>query len=258
MAIISITSDWGIKDHYLAAVKGSIHTHIPNAEIIDVSHNIPSFDLNQTSFIIRNSYKYFPKGSIHIIGVKSDASIKTPHTAVLYDGHYFIGADNGIFSLIFDHDPEKIVEIDIIQDSDSFTFSTRDVFVMAAAHIAKGEPIENLGILKESLMQKMSFAPVLEKNTIKGKVIYVDTYENLITNITEATFRQQLGKKAFSIVFRTPGYIISKISKSYDDVPEGEMLALFGSGGHLEIAINLGKASSLLGVHIDDIVRIEF
>ena len=142
-----------MKDHYLAAVKGSIHKLIPDAEIVDISHNIPSFDLNQTSFIIRNSYKYFPEGSIHIIGVKSDASISTPHTAVLYDGHYFIGADNGVFSLIFDHDPDKIVELDIIQDSDSFTFSTRDVFVIAAAHIASGKPFEELGIVKESLVR---------------------------------------------------------------------------------------------------------
>ncbi len=258
MPVISITSDWGLKDHYLAAVKGSILTHLPDADIIDISHDIPSFDLSQTSFVIRNSYKYFPKGSIHIIGVKSDASIKTPHTAVLFDGHYFLGADNGIFSLIFDKEPEKIVEIDIIQDSDSFTFSTRDVFVMAAAHLAKGGKIEELGNVKESLMQKMSFAPVLEKNAIKGKVIYIDAYENVISNITESVFRDTVGKKAFSIVFRTPGYTISSISKSYDDVPEGEMLALFSSGSHLEIAINLGKASSLLGLRIDDIVRIEF
>jgi len=258
MPVISITSDWGFKDHYLAAVKGSILTHIPDADIVDISHDIPSFDLSQTSFVIRNSYKYFPSGSIHIIGVKSDASIKTPHTAVLYDGHYFIGADNGIFSLIFDRDPEKIVEIDIIQDSDSFTFSTRDVFVMAAAHLAKGEPIEKLGNLKDSLVQKMSFAPVLEKNTIKGKVIYIDTYENVITNITQDVFKDTVGKKPFSILFRTPGYVINSISQSYDDVPEGEMLALFSSGSHLEIAINLGKAASLLGLHIDDTVRIEF
>ncbi|MCD4678882.1 MAG: SAM-dependent chlorinase/fluorinase [Bacteroidales bacterium] len=258
MPIISITSDWGLKDHYLAAVKGSILTYIPDATIVDISHDIPSFDLNQTSFVIRNSYEYFPKGSIHIIGVKSDASIKTPHTAVLFDGHYFLGADNGVFSLIFNRDPEKIVEIDIIQDTDSFTFSTRDVFVRAAAHIAKGEPLENLGIVKDSLMQKMSFAPVVEKNAIKGKVIYVDTYENVITNITEPLFKELVGKKSFSIVFRTPGYLISSISKSYDDVPEGEMLALFSTGSHLEIAINLGKASSLLGLRIDDTVRIEF
>jgi S-adenosylmethionine hydrolase len=258
MPVISITSDWGLKDHYLAAVKGSILSHIPDAEIVDISHDIPSFDLNQTSFIIRNSYKYFPQGSIHIIGVKSDASIETPHTAVLFDGHYFLGADNGVFSLIFDKEPEKIVEIDMIQDSDSFTFSTRDVFVMAAAHLAQGENIEKLGNVKNSLMQKMSFAPVVEKNAIKGKVIYIDNYENVITNIRESVFKENVGKTPFSIVFRTPGYAISSISKSYDDVQEGEMLALFSSGSHLEIAINLGKASSLLGLHLDDIVRIEF
>jgi S-adenosylmethionine hydrolase len=256
--VITITSDWGLKDPYLASVKGTILSQIPDAQIVDISNQIAPFDLNQASFILRNSYKSFPPGSIHLIGINTEASIETPHTAAVYEGHYFIGADNGIFSLLFDHEPEQVIEIEIIQDTDYFTFSTRDVFVKAAVHIANGKPIEQLGDPLPKLNQMISFRPVVENQVIKGKVIYIDVYENLITNINELLFRQ-IGKGSkFTISFRNPQYSIRTISKSYSDVPEGEMLAIFGSTGYLEIAMNRGNAGSLLGIEPDDPVRIEF
>ncbi|MCX6235215.1 MAG: SAM-dependent chlorinase/fluorinase [Bacteroidetes bacterium] len=258
MPVITLTSDWGLKDPYLASVKGTILTQLPDATIVDISHNIAPFDLNQASFIIRNSYKSFPLNSIHILSINPEASIQTPHTVVRHDGYFFIGADNGIFSLIFDKEPEQIVEIDIFQDSDYFTFPTRDVFVKAAVHIAKGGRIEDLGTVKSSVNKFYTFQPVVDSQVIKGKVMYIDAFENLITNITETLFRSVGKGKKFQISFRTPGYNIISISKSYSDVPEGEMLAIFGSTGFLEIAMNKGNASSLLGMEIDDMVRIEF
>ncbi len=257
MPIITLTSDWGIKDHYVAAVKGSIYKLLPDACIVDVSHDIPAFDLNQAAFIIRNFYHDFPEGSIHILGINTEASIETPHTIVFHDGHYFIGADNGIFSLIFDEIPERIIEIDVIQDTDYFTFPTRDVFVKVACHIASGKPMEALGNPKSTVVKKMSFQPTIDGNLIKGKVIYVDNYENVFTNITDAFLKQQLKGKKFAITFRSAGYRITSLSKSYKDVVEGEMLALISAYGHLEIAINQGKASSLLGLKIDQAVLIE-
>ncbi|HSN50048.1 MAG TPA: SAM-dependent chlorinase/fluorinase [Bacteroidales bacterium] len=257
MPIITLTSDWGIKDHYVAAVKGSIYKLLPDACIVDISHDIPAFDLNQAAFIIRNFYHDFPEGSIHILGINTEASIETPHTIVFQDGHYFIGADNGIFSLIFDKTPEKIIEIDVIQDTDYFTFPTRDVFVKVACHIASGKPLEEMGRPKTSVVRKMSFQPVIDGNLIKGKVIYVDNYENVFTNITDSFLKCHLKGKKFAITFRSAGYRITSLSKSYKDVVEGEMLALISAYGHLEIAINQGKASSLLGLKIDQPVLIE-
>jgi len=257
MAIITLTSDWGLKDHYLAAVKGAIYNQISDAIIVDISHQIPSFDLNQAAFIIRNFYKNFPPGTIHILGINTEASIDTPHTVVFNDGHYFIGSDNGIFSLIFDEIPETIIELDIIQDSDYFTFSTRDVFVKVACHLSKGKPLAELGRPKETVLSKMSFKPVIDGSLIKGKVIYVDSYENVFTNITESLFKSMTRGKKFVIQFRSASYRINKISRSYNDEVEGEMLALFSTSGHLEIAINRGKASSLLGLKIDQPVLIE-
>jgi S-adenosyl-L-methionine hydrolase (adenosine-forming) len=257
MPIITLTSDWGLKDHYLGSVKGAIFRLLPDAQVVDICHDVPAFDLNQAAFIIKNFYPDFPEGSIHILGLNSEASISNPHTVVYHKGHYFIGADNGIFSMIFDETPEKIMELDVYQDSDYFTFPTRDVFVKVACHLASGKPLEELGHPRKTVLKKISFKPVFDGNLIKGKVIYIDSYENVFTNITEKFFAEHAKGKKFAILFRTAAYRITELSKSYNDVVEGEMLALFNSSGYLEIAINLGKASSLLGLKIDQPVLIE-
>jgi S-adenosylmethionine hydrolase len=257
MAIITLTSDWGVKDHYAGAVKGAILKLLPGAQIVDISHHIPAFDLNQAAFIVRNFYRNYPDGTIHILAVNAEAAIETPHTLVFHHGHYFIGADNGIFSLLFDDRPTRIIELDIIQDSDYFTFPTRDVFVKVACHIAEGKPIEALGHPKDKVLQRMAFQPVIQGDMIKGKVIYIDNYENAFVNITESLFNSLVKNHRFSITFRSASYSINEISKSYKDVSQGVMLALFSSSGYLEIAIREGKASSLLGLKMDQLVTVE-
>jgi S-adenosylmethionine hydrolase len=256
MPIITLTSDWGHSDHYIGAVKGSILNQLPDVKIIDISHQVAPFNIEQAAFILKNCYKNFPKGTIHIIGVNTEESDKNPHTVVFIDDHYFIGTDNGIFSMIFDKPPKKIIELNIMLDSDYFTFSTRDRFVKAAIHLAEGKKIEDLGVERKKVNEKILFKPAVEKNIIKGIIIYIDSFENVITNITEQLFKK-IGKgRKFSVLFR--GESINKIYKSYNDVPVGEIVAIFGSNGHLEIAINQGNASGLLGLGINDTVMIEF
>jgi len=257
MPIITLTSDWGLKDHYLASVKGAFLRSIPGVTLVDISHQIPPFDLNQASFILKSAYKNFPEGSIHIVGVNTEASIDMPHVLIKHKGHYFIGADNGIFALMFNENPELIIELDIIQTSNRFSFSTKDVFVQAAMHVIEGNEIEHLGEKRDALTNKMSFQPVIEPKLIKGKVIYIDGYQNVITNITEDLYNEVVKGKKSRILLRGGNYEIKNISQSYLDVSEGELLALFDSENHLEIAINKGKASSLLGLGIDDVIRIE-
>ncbi len=256
MAIITLTSDWGLKDHYAGAVKGAILSKMPGARIVDISHQIPSFEIEQAAFVLKNAYSNFPKGSVHILGINTEESDKYAHTVVEVDGHFFIGTDNGIFSLLFDKKPDKIIELTITQESDHFTFSSRDRFVKAAVHLAKGSKIEELGDLKETIVEKMLLRPVLDNGIIKGHVMYIDSYENIITNITESLFKEARQNRKFNIVFRS--YEIKKISRSYTDVAPGEILALFDSNGYLEIAMNQGNAAGLLGLDYKDMVRIEF
>ena len=258
MAIITLTSDWGTKDHYLASVKGAILAQIPQVNIIDISHNIAPFDLNEASYILRNVWGDFPEGSIHIVGVNSEASPEHPHVLIKVKGQFFIGADNGIFSLLFDEMPQEIYELDIIQSSSKFTFSTKDVFVQVAKHIVEGKDLEELGERLPELTKRVAFQPVTEPNLIKGKIIYIDRYENVVSNISEKLFYDTCGKKKYKILLSAGKYKLPKVHQSYSDVGEGELVALFGSDGLLEIAQNRGRAAGLLGLQLDDVVRIEF
>ncbi len=256
MPIITLTSDWGLKDHYAGAVKGAILSKMPEATIIDISHGIPSFEIEQAAFVIRNSYKNFPERTVHIIGINTEESDKFSHLAVEVDKQFFIGTDNGIFSLIFDKLPDQIVELQIPQDSSFFTFSSRDRFVSAAVHLATGKEILKLGNKKETIIEKILLKPVADKDVIKGHVVYIDSYENIITNIKEPLFTEVCNNRKFTIFFRS--YEITKLSTSYTDVPIGEILALFDSNNHLEIAMNQGNAAGLLGLDYKDMIRIEF
>ena len=256
MPIITLTSDWGLKDHYLAAVKGSILKRLPGCTIVDITHDIPPFNIEQAAFVVKNAYPNFPDGTVHIIGINTEESDKFPHTVIEIDNQFFIGTDNGIFSLIFDKQPDHILELTIPQDSDFFTFSTRDRFVKAAIHIAQNKPLKELGEPKSKLNEKILFKPVTDQNTIKGHVLYIDGYQNIITNIEESLFKEIGHGRKFNILFRT--YSINKISRSYTDVAPGEIVALFDSNQYLEIAMNQGNAAGLLGLDYKDMIRIEF
>lgn len=246
MAIITLTSDWGYTDFYQASVKGMIYKYLPSATIVDISHSIKAFDLVEAAFVVKNAYPSFPDGSVHIIGLSAEETLTNAHTIVYYDKQYFIGNDNGIFSMIFDKKPEKIFELDVLFDSTVNTFASRDRFVKAATHLAQGKPIEELGDEKTELVSMLLFEPSANQDGIKGIVSYVDNFENLFTNITFDFFNKHIGNRKFEILFNS--YRLKHISNSYSDVRPSEIVALFASNGMLEIAINKGNASSLLGM----------
>lgn len=255
----------GLQDYYVGAVKGAIYSQLPDAKIVDISHNITPFDIAQAAFVVRNAFIEFPEGTVHIIGVNPELDLNADivHVIVHYKGHYFIGADNGMFSLMFDRSPESIYEITISQDSDQLTFPTRHVFVKAACHLARGGTPSVIGKPKQDLKQRILFRPVVENHLIKGSIIYVDGYGNAITNITRQLFKEVGKGREFEIVFASQESI-RQISKAYSDVGEGEKLALFGSTGFLELAINRGtgktggSSSSLFALRVNSPVRIEF
>ncbi len=246
MAIITLISDWGLKDYYVAAVKGKIYKMMPEAHVIDITHEIPAFDKEQAAYVLKNAFRSFPDGTIHIIGVNTEESANRPHVVVLYEKQFFIGTDNGIFSLIFENDPSEVVVLDIPNESDHFTFSGRDRFVSAAIHLAKGGKLSELGEEKGNIETKMLFRPVVNERSIRGQVVYIDRYENLITNISRSLFREKVKNSKFTISLRSGQ--ANKIHDAYDDVPPGEIVALFSSDSMLEIAINKGHAASLLGI----------
>ncbi|HET8839581.1 MAG TPA: SAM-dependent chlorinase/fluorinase, partial [Flavobacteriaceae bacterium] len=151
MPIITLTTDFGLKDPAVAAVKGAILTELDSAVIIDISHEVSQFHIAEAAYIIKNAYQSFPKGSIHLIGVDSELTPENNHIALLLDGHFFICANNGIMSLIAaEINPEKLVEINIHKNVES-TFPVLDVFVKVACHIARGGTLEVIGKPIESI-----------------------------------------------------------------------------------------------------------
>ncbi len=256
MHVITLTSDWGLNGNESAVVKACILKQTTNVQIVDISHAIPPFDIEQAAYLLRNAYPYFPKGSIHIIAIDAEASIQKPHIVAFHNEQYFIGADNGIFNLLFDKEPELVFEIDIIQDTNYFTFPERDVFVKVACHIIENKNISELGKPLKISGQLQNFSPSSQENIISGKVIFIDAYENAVTNIEEKKFRKQQKNRKFIINFR--GYTLNKIFKYYSEGKIAEPMAIFGSNGFLEISMNKGNAAGLLGLNINDAVRIEF
>ena len=256
MAIITLTSDWGLSDYYVAAVKGTILSAIPDATIVDITHNIEPWDIGATAFIIRNCYKNFPEGTIHIIAVETEESSDKPHIALKANGHYFIGTDNDIFSLILGDTPYEAVTIEVIQDSDYFTFTTRDRFVKVAAMIAKGVPFNEIGGPYPKIRECLAFQPTMSNNSIHGIITFIDAYENAVTNITQELFEKVRNGRNFEIRFGK--YVIEKLCRSYTEVTIAEKVALFGTHGYLEIAMNHGKAASLLGLYRNASIDITF
>ncbi|KHJ38386.1 adenosyl-chloride synthase [Pedobacter glucosidilyticus] len=257
MAIITLTTDLGYKDFYQAALKGSILSTLPDVNIIDITHEIQAFNISRAAFILKNCFNYFPKGTVHLIGIDTVYSEDNKYLAIKYKGHYFVGSDNGIFSLIFDETPEEIVEINIMQDLKFLHFPLADIFVKAACHLAKGGKLAEIGIPTASIEQRMHLHPVIEKDMIKGSVIFIDSFQNVVTNVSKDLFTKVQKGRNFTLSFKR-NETINQLSWHYNEVPEGEKLCLFGISNHLEIAINKGKASGLLGLHINDMIRIEF
>jgi len=275
MSIITLTTDFGIKDHFVSAVKGAIYTELPDARIVDISHEVSPFHIIEAAYIIQNAYKSFPKGSIHIVGIDSELNPENKHIAVKLDDHYFICANNGLISLIAsEFRPEKIVEINI-HDAISTNFPVLDVFVTVACHIARGGTLEIIGKIIPNIKLIKGITPIVNvgDKQIVGSIIYIDNYGNLITNITRKLF-EDVGKgRTFKITARSA--VFDTIYERYSDAinfdiekskreEDGKKLAVFNSSGYLELVIyksnpkTVGGASSLFGLHYRDTVSISF
>jgi S-adenosylmethionine hydrolase len=259
MAIITLTTDMGLSDYYVAAVKGSILSEMPEVTIVDVSHVIAPFDRFKAAFVLKNAYHHFPKGTVHIIGVETFEDEATMHVAVKINNHYFIGADSGIFSLMFpNQQADEIVQLTIQHDVQHQSFPLFNVFVKGACHMARGGALETIGRKVQNFRQSLMISPTLGELHLGASIVHIDTFGNIITNINQELFEEQRQNRRFVIIFRRNSKNISRLSKGYNDVPDGEICAFFNSSNFLEIAINRGSLARLFGAKLNDIIRIEF
>ncbi|MCI0920827.1 SAM hydrolase/SAM-dependent halogenase family protein [Sphingobacterium rhinopitheci] len=258
MGIITLTTDLGHRDFYQAALKGSIISLLPDVRLVDISHEIPSFNIQNAAFILQNAYHYFPKGTVHLIGIDTVFEENSRYVAMKFNDHYFVGADNGIFSIILgEQKAEELIEIELMQDLRFLHFPVADVLVKAACRIASGTNILELGTKIDAPLQKVTLSPIIESNHIKGHVTYIDSFGNVISNISKDLFNKVQNGRNFILNFKR-NETIEKMSWHYNEVSEGEKLCLFGISNYLEIAINKGNASQLLGLYQDEMIMIEF
>lgn len=250
MAIVTFMSDFGYSDHYVGRVKAKIlHTN-PQINIIDISHNIEHHNIAHGSFVLKYTYAEFPQNTVHLAAVNSQES--EHYVALMLDSQYFVGPDNGLISMISDREPEIIVRLP--QNGKSI-FPTYDYLAPAAAQLATGDHIEKVGEVVENYCKLIPRQVKANKKQISGSVIRVNHFGNLITNIPEYEFNI-LKKDRYTVLFGREK--LRTILSSVKNVEPGDCYLIFNELGLLEIGINKGNASELLGLQYDSPVHIIF
>lgn len=256
MNIVTITSDWNKGDYYMGALKGALYCLSSNLRVVEITNSVPSFDVLQEIFILRSTFASFPIASIHLLGVMSEPTVDSPMVIVFYNGHYFIGVNDGRFSLLFDSVPAICFEILEWEQFSYSTFSALDFFVRGVDIILNNK-FESC--TKASAPKKEHKAQVVHNlDSIVGRVVYCDSFGNAVTNIERELFDSIGGGREFTIFVRGPYLKIKKISDGYFDSYPGEVIALFNSLGYLELAVNLGDITTLENLNSSSEVRVRF
>lgn len=238
--IITITTDFGLEDNFVGVMKGVILSVNPGVTVVDLSNNIKRHDIRQASISLKNSYKYFPPETVHLVVVDPGVGSSRRPIAVECHDHFFVGPDNGVFSFLYNETGNcKVHEItnrSCMLNEVSSTFHGRDIFAPAAAYLSIEKDVESVGGLVRDPVTIKTEEPTLTDTGILGKVVYTDTFGNLITNINSEMIENGDEIKIRDLTF-------TAVSESYSEVNKGEPLVVAGSSGYLEIAVNLGDAS---------------
>ena len=250
--IITLMTDFGTRDAFTGTMKGVILGILPDACIVDLTHEIFPMNILGGAFVLKTAYSYFPENTVHICVVDPGVGTSRNPIAIRAHGQYFVGPDNGLFGYVLHDAPEcECVVIDSRKHclpGCSSTFHGRDIFAPVGARIAGGMPLHQIGApLENPILPDGLFAEICE-DCIKGRVIHIDHFGNAITNVTRrhiSEWRKDTGMSIFLDGVEIPGPF-----RTYADVPPGGPLALFGSENHLEISVNKGSAEKQLGIEI--------
>jgi len=247
MALITLTSDFGLQDYIAGAVKGQLLQIDPSFQIHDISHQIAPFNYPQAAYICRNAIWQYPEKTFHIILVNLFEHKPEHLLLACVNGQYIFCADNGLVHMILPVKQEILIGLPLDKNEIKNTlYCTKQIGLAIRALVAGAKP-ESLGDPDISYIVKNELRPLLGDNYIEGQIIFIDKFENVIVNITRDEFEAQRRGRSFRIVFKR-NEIIDRISESYADVAQGEKLAIFNSANYLELAINKGNAAGLFGL----------
>lgn len=256
--IITLTTDFGTRDAYVASMKGVLLTLCPSATLVDITHEIPPQDIRAGAYVLSQACRWFPPGAIHVAVVDPGVGGARRALAIRTERFTFVGPDNGLLSRACAR--ERVLEAVQIANRRyalpevGRTFHGRDIFAPAAGHLAQGVPLSALGPPAPDWAQLPDLRPTLSGGVMTGSVIHIDRFGNAVTNVTEPDFRAFVGRGPFEIAVRS--LTLTALSDSYDAVPRGAPLAIFGSGGELEVSVNGGDASAAFGIERGDVLRI--
>jgi S-adenosylmethionine hydrolase len=253
--IITLTTDFGLSDGYVAAIKGVILSRMPEAVIVDLCHAIPPQDIGQAAYVLKDTFACFPNGTIHVVVVDPGVGSGREIIAVSCHGHCFLAPDNGVLGLVVSAGAKvyRAQRPDLYREPVSRTFHGRDIFAPLAAHLAAGHPVESIGpaILRESLTALQLPLPLVDRQgrTVSGCVIRIDHFGNLITNISRAEI-DQLGVNPEATGLTIGRHAIHAWYQNYSQAPADQFLLLINSSSQIEIAINRGHAANRLNLGI--------
>jgi S-adenosylmethionine hydrolase len=258
MPVITLTTDFGTTDHFVGTMKGVISGIAPRASLVDITHEILPYDINEAAFVIAQAWRYFPKGTIHLVVI--DPGVGSERRPILCEaaGQFFIAPDNGVLSMIYDAEPHKVRAITnqkFMRKEVSRTFHGRDVFAPAAAHLARGTDPGKFGKPIRDYIRSFILKPQqIGRDNWTGVILKVDRFGNLITNLHIDDFA---GVKTRPFELRIGLERIRRLALTYSETAIGEVFAIVGSSGYLEIAANQASAARTLGCGAGAGVEIE-
>jgi hypothetical protein len=256
--IITLLTDFGIKDPYVASMKGVILNINPQCTLVDIAHEVRPHDIEGGAFMLANTYSYFPKGTIHLGVVDPGVGGTRKPILLVTQNYFFVGPDNGLFTLVTKM--ERVKQVTTLTHKKYFlpkisdTFHGRDIFAPVAAHLSLGIPPSNFGKKLKHWVKLDLKEPLVRGKKLFGEILLIDHFGNLISNIDQAKFKNFVKDHPF--VIRIGEKAISNIKKGYWEGKKQEALALFGGGGFLEISINEGNAHEGLKVKRGDPITI--
>ena len=245
--IVTLTTDFGGGDYYVGAMKGVILGIAPEAQLVDISHQIPPQDVLAAAFVLRHAACEFPPGTVHLAVVDPGVGTRRRPLAIQSNGHLWVGPDNGLFSFVLDRADSRVHEIarpDLGRSDLSSTFHGRDLFAPLAAHLCRGLDLADVGPPVADPVRLAESAPCKSADRIAGHIVHIDGFGNLVSNI-EAVDIASWGS---ALRIRLDDCVITELCRTYEDVEPGVPLALIGSAGLLEVAVNCGNAAHQLGV----------
>ena len=253
MGLITLLTDFGYRDHYVAALKARLLQLAPATPVVDLSHGIEPFNIAHAVHVLQAVFRDFPAGTVHVVGVADHGADPEPSWhAALFEGHYFVTADNGILALLCHGAPEALVAL----PATTTPSPTRDVLLPAAVALALGEPLANLGPAVAAFHQLNNRQLRLQDHRITGHVAHVDHYGNLITNISRAAVEAVGHGRSFAVHFGRD--VVKELHLHFSAAPPGEAVAIFNSQHCLCLGICQGNAAELLGLYFDSQVDVRF